>query len=245
MKPIRIRVVIDQDYLNCYWAFSRNDIRKAVRRAMVKFSSAFPEVSFILRHFTFIWDSGLPKLRDFPVPYLLEMPRTTFKKSLISLLDKLEQIRIGGWWFKFFNTIDYKKLDKTMAKKSKISRFWMLMGKFHRLMMSAVLYQARTDYQVQNPPEIFIVFTEKLFVLDSGGCAGVSMFEGNHMIIGLNFQSDLSHIILHELGHLFGAEHPKDKKTKSVMLTGNDRYSRFDKKNSELIRKCLRRRAFS
>jgi hypothetical protein len=87
-----------------------------------------------------------------------------------------------------------------------------------------------------------LVFTGKLFVLESQGCAGVARFEGNHTAIGIQLRTDLAHIILHELGHIFGANHPRSERIKSVMATGRDDCSDFDRENAKLIRACLKKK---
>lgn len=241
MKPIKLTIVMDKDYQNCYWANSKKEVLEASRAATANFSAAFPEVSFAIAKQVIPWESGLPKFRDFPLPYVMEMPRTTFRKAFTEFVEQLDRIRFHESR-SLYGMLNFEQFVKELTAKTKSRQFWSLMVTFHGLLISEILYRARMDFPANHSREIVLAFTGKLFVLESDGCAGVSKFEGNHMAIGVQLRTELSHIILHELGHLFGAEHPRDEKARSVMASGNDSYSHFDKKNAKRIKACLKKK---
>ena len=238
-KQVKVTIVSDQAYRSIYWALSSFQLKVAARNALALFRETFPEVEFTLSSEIALWESkDLPVMRDFPMSLLFDLPGHSSFAKVVEILGK----RAAELGFHEKSRIrDERALQNIVEntkKSSKPGRFWYLMG-----FLDSVFAEEMLRDLAQRIPhddrEIVLGFTGKLFVIerDLGGCLGIAQKSGHYAVFPIQYKKKLSRVILHECGHLLGADHPEDKDVVSIM---NNRYARdttqFDRENTDCIR---------
>ncbi|MCH7605456.1 hypothetical protein IID24_05720 [Patescibacteria group bacterium] len=243
VKQVIVKIATDAAFRSNYWAFSSQQIKTAATRALAIFCDTFPGVELTLLPQVDLWESkDFPLMRDFPMSLLLDLPRySSFERAVEALAEKAQQLG-----FREESEIRAREaLDIVISNnrgKTKHSRFWYLMGFLDSAFAEEMLYDLK-ECRPSDGTQIVLGFTGKLFVIerDLGGCLGVAFRGGNHAVLPIQYKQRLSPVILHEVGHLFGAVHPEGEDVVSIM---NNEYlektTRFDPENIELIHQRIK-----
>lgn len=234
--PLRIIIAPEHEFLNNYWTFSMEEVHVAVKKALGYFRRTFPDVQFNPTFEVRSWDAKrLPRMRDFPLSLLLNLPACL---SLEEALQVLEQ-RYNEAGFSP-DPKAWESIRGRIQKDSKSAQFWYLMGFWDFAYVEELVLDLREKLPARTD-EFVLGFTGNLFVLerDLGGCLGVALLGQQHAVFPIQYKRELWRVVLHEIGHLFGAEHPEDDKVNSIMNRYGGKTFRFDAPNQERIRKRI------
>ena len=238
-KQVKVTIASDQAYRSIYWALSSSQLKMAAQNALALFRETFPEVEFTLSSEIGLWESkDLPVMRDFPMSLLFDLPRHSSFAKVVETIGK----RAADLGFHEKSRIrDERALQRIVEntkKSSKPGRFWYLMG-FLDSVFAEEMLRDLTQRISHDDREFVLGFTGKFFVLerDLGGCLGIALKGGHYAVFPIQYKQRLSSVILHEVGHLFGADHPEDKDVASIMSNRYARYTtQFDQENTACIR---------
>lgn len=241
-KQVKIQLATDQTFRSSYWAFSAREIKSAATTAFKVLRNAFPEVELTLSPRVELWESkDFPLMRDFPMSLLLDLSRhSSFERAVEALAERARELG-----FREKSSIRTRKaLDIMIANNrnsTKARRFWYLMGFLDSAFAEEMLIDLKESIPSDNN-QFVLGFTGKLFVIerDLGGCLGIAFRGGNHAVFPIQYKQQLSSVILHETGHLLGADHPEDKDVVSIMNNRSIRKTtEFDPENVELIQQRI------
>ena len=237
---ILVKAVQDREFKNSNWNF---DIRSELTKAFQEFQRQFG-VSFKLTGIG-EWDSvGSPNLRDFPFNVIQTIPRGLLTEEIIEYLigvckkdmglsievcqgerDEICSITRGhsksyqlGFWESrleyWLAECFFRDLKEKEAIDPGIGATFAFTGK--------ISIWSRSIGQVKT---IDGIFTKDAYIL-VGSCSRII--------------NQPSKVILHEIGHLFGAKHKHAKYFKSVMKSGQRSTYKFDFWNKRIILKKLK-----
>lgn len=229
---IPVMVAEDREFRNSYWS----DIQKELRRTFREFKRQFG-IGFRVTKVK-EWDSiGSPDLRDFPLNVIRRLTKVSSEEELIEkLAEEIKQLEIP--W-----KISQKKKERpcrSLGRKSKTYQ-WEYLAGFLTARLQRCLLKSLIEKIIKGEEnEIVLGFTGKIiFPEHPGAPLGLSSKEDGYALIGIS--ESPSYVILHELGHLFGAEHTKDESTVSVMNQKICPTYEFDKENKKIVRANLKK----
>lgn len=238
---IRVRAVQDQEFENSYWSF---DIRRELKEALRKFKRQF-KVRFEITEIG-KWDSiGSPALRDFPLNVLKQLQKGVSETEVVDDLVKTVNTQMRIPWE--VSQRLRKRFCSVLRKKPRGYQLGYLMGWFSEFLSDYLLADLMKKTPEKTEADIIIGFTGKIVVFPEqstfplgravrGADLGKDAYTVVGICVGLHIKP--SQAILHEVGHLFGAEHIEDKSISSVMSQEPNSY-RFDKKNEKTVKYFL------
>jgi len=233
MRKIKVRMVYDDTFENSFWNF---DFEKETKKALGLFEKEFGVKFEVLE--TLKWNSvGNDDLVLYPERSLQLLKKVPADKFVDRLTE--DMITSGGLLLEkgFLQKIEeyYKEL---LLGKIEICYF---MGLVRSVAHDTITYSLYQDLKKKIPKqknEIIIAFTGKIisdFISNKNG--GIAFMKENYVLMWIKINKVAPHrIILHEIGHLFGAIHVEES---SVMATNADLVDDFDEKNKNIIRKNL------
>lgn len=238
-KEIKIKIATDKPFRSIYWTPTQEELRQIVVGALKSFEEQFPTVSFILRLKEEVWDSqGYPAMLDV-LPYLkigISNARSfeVMKKVLIQRA-KNEGFRKENI---IFNEGTWEYIRIRNENKSKESRFHFLWSYLNRLFSEEILFDLKKKIS-NGDREITLGFTGRFFVAVNPpgrcfGVGGVAERDGSYAVF-FPTKDRLAHIILHEVGHLFGAQHIEKEKGPSIMNPAFYGENYFDSVNAKRV----------
>lgn len=228
-KVIHVKVAIDQEFENSFWSY---DIQKELKKAFREFKRQFG-VKLRITEFE-EWNSiGSPFLRDSPLNIVRGLPKGSSEEELIENLIKAVNKRTE---LPLEISQEVKeKLKRVLRRKSRAYRFGYLVGYLDYRLKGYLLEDLARKIQ-RGQDEMIIGFTGKIFPHEYRILAGVA--SQDCALIGIC--NNPSNVILHEIGHVFGAKDVEDKSIRSVMnIEHTEPIYEFDEKNKEIISKNL------
>jgi len=241
-KMIRIRAVQDKEFKNSYWSF---DISGDMAKASKEFKRQFG-VGFELTDIG-DWDSiGSPDLRNFPFNLIQAIPKAISIEEIIDYLVNACQEKI-----ELFLEISQNEKDE-MCSKLRGQPLEYQIGFLEDRLESWLKDYFSQDLEEKAPMDsetgAVIAFTGKFSIksLWSGTVRkGNLIFTKKAYILIRNYWTSNikpSKIILHEFGHLFGAEDIEDSSVVSVMTQKPKVITyEFDDKNKQIILEKLKK----
>ena len=238
-KEIKVKIATDKPFRSIYWTPTQEELRQIVAGALKSFEEQFPTISFRLQSKEEVWDSqGYPTMLDFPFSLIMDIPNvSSFSEVMKVLAQRAEDAGFRKETI-IRNEDGLSKIIRRNKNKPKEHQFFYLWGYFNGLFSREMLLDLKQKVPLQAESEIVLGFTARFFVMNNpfGGCAGSAQLKGNYAVFPMQIKLKSSFVILHELGHLFGAEHIKKDKALSVM---NETYLGekylFDPKNVKKI----------
>lgn len=236
-RVVKVKIATDKEFKAHYWSFSPSEVNTAVASALQMFRERFPQITFALDAKPLRWNSfDAPLVRDFPFSLIVDLPRKRSFADLVEIMaERAEQMGFSDQ-SRVRNPEALHRIIASNKKRSKAARFWYLMGFLDGAFAEELLLDLERKVPSQDN-EMVLGFSGKLFLMERelGGCMGVARHGGNHAVFPVQYKRKLHLVALHEIGHLFGAEHP-EKNVKSIMDAhlGEDTVE-FDADNVERI----------
>lgn len=234
---IRVRVVQDKEFKNSYWSF---DIQKELKEAFQEFKRQFG-VGFRIREMG-KWNSiGSPKLRDFPLNILKQLRMGISETEVVEDLVRIVNNQMRIPWE--ISQEERKCLCGVLKKKAKDYQLGYLMAWFSGFPTTYLLQDLRKKIPKTTKDDIIVGFTGKIVGFSEketfplGKAVRKSAFGKNpYALVGIcsGLSMKPSHVILHEFGHLFGAEHLPG----ISVMNGGPTYD-FDEENKKTIQDFL------
>ena len=230
---IQVRAVQDREFKNSYWSF---DIRSELTKAFQEFQRQFG-VGFELTGIG-EWDSvGSPDLRDFPFNVIQMIPRRLSIEEIIEYLVGVCKKDMG-----VLLEVCQSERDEICSKMEGQSiayqlGFWE--GRLESWLKECFFRDLEKKEIMDSGIGATIAFSGKFSIwLRSAGCVktiGGIFTKDAYILIGNCPRSSKqpSKVILHEIGHLFGAKHTKY--FRSVMKSGQQSTYKFDFWNKRRI----------
>ncbi len=232
-KMISIRPVCDEVFENSFWHYN---IRNELTKATYEFTKRFG-IDIGIRSVK-KWSSvGSPELISFPHSLNYKISRVESEEVLVSKVFEYVKdfLKIPLACSKFKR----KRMIQNLTGKSKRYQFYYLSSYLDRIIIDSIFEDFTA--KVKKDADIVIGFTGKVFGVDSMRALGKSYDLGDpYALVGICEKP--SNVILHELGHIFGAKDIEDNNIVSVMNSsyGLETYI-FDIENSKRIAKNLNR----
>ncbi len=240
-KEIKIKIATDKPFRSIYWTPTEEELRQEIAEAVRYFEEQFPTASFDLRPKEEVWDSqGYPTMLDFPISLMIDLPNT----SSFELATKFLMQRAKDAGFRkesrILNEKAWESIVKKNKNKSKRSQFFYLQGFFDSVFAEEMLFDLmkKVSHGVR---EIVLGFTARFFVVNIpfGGCSGIAEKGGNYAVFPAQvISNDLKKLILHEIGHLFGAQHIEDGISIMNLAPRRGNYL-FDSYNIKIIKEYI------
>jgi hypothetical protein len=237
VAQLRFSIAIDEAWENSYWSEPPEDVWKVANDALGHLRRQFPEVEFFLEENIRAWDS--PKIPPSPVAAAVaRAPRGSALAAFV--LACLHEWGVN---------LDDMPEDKEVlleeiaqaARERRAYQLGFLVGRIQSLVKEAFGRDLTNKYQPA-PGEIVLGFTGQLFQLDEGGAeAGFALSDWRVAVFPLNPTGQLLAVILHEIGHILGAEHTKGEGALMVPYLGKSASVtlEFDPENLERMRQYL------
>lgn len=240
IREFKVRIVTDEKWRNSYWAPKTQELRKEMNIALKNFTKQFPEIKFTLAKKEECWDSNLPHMGNFPFSLIFNSSRANSLKEVLRQIG--EMIRN----LKIETSICFKKeqqkIIQNISSWPKEKQLLYIMGYLDNKFLYFAVTVLKKNFPV-NKNELIFGFTGSVFIFDRnvGGTSGMAVVKGEHAVFSIECRGKISHMIIHELGHLMGAEDIfKDKKPFSVMNYNyiGETYQ-FDAENIKKIKKTI------
>jgi len=235
-KIIRVRAVQDEEFKNSYWSF---DISSETRKAFEEFERQFG-IGFELISIEDWKPANISDIRNFPMNIIQQIPKEISTEEIIEWLIYAFRKQIGI----ILIVSREEKYDICRSLKGESLRYQH--GFFEGRMESWLKDRIFQNLKEKEPiePEIgFIIACTGKFSVESYWAGVVrhkaSVFTKDAYILMQNFWTSgkkPSRVILHEIGHLFGAEHTRNRLVASVMTVNSKKITyNFDRKNKKII----------
>jgi hypothetical protein len=236
MINVNVRVAFDDAFRSLYWT-SPLKTKNNILSALKTFSDTFPAV-----HFNVLpperWDSQ-------NIPYLCSFPSslTTWIKKGASP-EEITRHLVGEAQKLGFDRefCDEEKLEQNLKRIERKSKDYKL-GYLRGWLVSSLEGELMSSLK-RNVPclqgEIVFGFTGKILVEDGSTFRGLAQIGGKYAAFPMQRGGEERLIILHEMGHLFGADHPagNEESVMQLRLSGSDK---FDRENMKIIRKRIKK----
>lgn len=200
-KEISIKVVKDKEFKTSYWKF---DVEQAIEKASRAFQNQFGvELKIRTRE---DWNPSLGAgVRQLPESYLKEVTKSnSLEKVVEGLIRSAEQEGMDP------ESFDKEKVMKKMeGYKAKATQFEYLRGYFDGILERVLIGKLKAGRAHE---ELVIGFTGKILFPDKRQIQGFAAEDKFRALITLSRFPEYA--IIHEIGHLFGAEHAE---TETVM----------------------------
>lgn len=232
-RMICVKIATDEAFQKSYWSY---DIQKELRKVFREFRRQFG-IGFKVTKVEEWTSIGSPDLRDFPLNVIRRLTKVGSEEQLIEkLVGEIEQLEIP--WEIFQKRKE--RLCRALRRRSKTYQRGYLTGFLGARLQRCLLKSLIEKVTKGEENTIVLGFTGKIIFPEHYAVLGSASEKDGYALIGIS--ESPSYMILHELGHLFGAKHTKDESTVSVMkqycigLT-----YKFDEKNKEIIRDRLKK----
>jgi len=245
MKTITVRVCQDQKFLDSFWNF---DIKTELIEALRSFMRQFPGIDFKMSEIKAWKSPGVDDLSLYPLSIIKQIEGPDIVNELVR--GHLRSGISNSERLKYLT----EEMENIMAEiKAGENALEYLLGFFAGRFEGDIKYAFSESLKRNLPPQedcISIGFTGKIFRFTHAeaqkGSLGWSYINSINterplVIIGtwLNSNASPRNVILHELGHVFGANHSKEKNSVMFEETSENMSDIFDKKNVALIRKKI------
>lgn len=233
---IRVTVAMDEPWSKSYWNPSTSAIQREVQKACAEIGRQFPEVEFALTSQARKWDSpDVLMMRDFPWSLLWDFPRSFSVREMIQeLSERMENIGLAP-----ISSEEQERVAIHFSHRSRQYQWGYLEGYLSRDLLQHFIKSLRDGIPVE-PREFILGFTGRVFAPSRGyACVGLAMLKGNYAVFPMQTSRGRSTTILHEMGHLLGAEHPENERIPSVMDPHGRGITDFDPENIERIRQYI------
>jgi len=230
---IRVRAVQDREFKNSYWSF---DIRSELAKAFQEFQRQF-RIGFELTDIG-EWDSaGSPSLRDFPFNVIQMIPRGLSMEETIEYLVGVCRKDMG-----LFIEVCQDERDEICNKMKGHSlsyQFGFWEGRLGSWLKECFFRDLEEKKVMDSGIGAIIAFSGKISICSKlGGCikaSGRVLTKEAYVLMGNCSirEKQPSKTILHEIGHLFGANHTKY--IRSVMKVDQLSTYNFDFRNRRII----------
>ncbi len=230
---IRVRAVQDREFKNSYWGF---DIRSELSKAFQEFQRQFG-IGFELTDIG-KWDSvGPPSLGNFPFNVIQMIPRGLSMEEIIEYLVGVCKKDMG---LSIEVCQDEKdEICDKMENKPPAYQFGFWEGRLESWLKECFFRDLEEKKVMDSGIGATFAFSGKISIcLKLGGCVKTSggIFTKKAYILMGNcsiYEKQPSRTILHEIGHLFGANHAKHRR--SVMKEDQSSTYNFDNRNKKII----------
>jgi hypothetical protein len=231
---VNVRVAFDDAFKDLYWT-SPLKTKNNILSALKTFNDTFPTV-----HFNVLpperWDSrGIPYVCSFPAPLITWISKGVSLEGIVKyLVGRAQEL---GFSKDFCDEETLKRDLGKIRKKSKDYKFGFLKG----WLIKSLEHELMADLKKNIPcpqKEIVLGFTGKIIIEDRLSFRGLAEIGGKHAVFPIQYGADECLIILHEVGHLFGADHPTGSE-ESVMRLGVSGSEKFDAENIKRIRRRI------
>lgn len=231
-KIIRVRAVQDKEFKNSYWSF---DIAAELTKASQEFKKQFG-VGFELTEIG-DWNSvGYPFLKDFPFNVIQRIPKGLSIEEVIDYLVFVCRKRMG--FFVEVSQEEREDICSTIRNQCPAYQIGFWEGRLGYWLLDYLFHDLKEKEPMDSEIGATIALSGKLSMwLHSSGRvrnqARIFTKEA-YVLIGNTAidNSQIAKVILHEIGHLFGAQHVR--RTRSVMKQGSLIY-KFDRRNRKII----------
>lgn len=220
MVEFKLTLALDEAFQANLWAPSAADLRSLVAEAIGLFEKQFPETRFKINPEWKIWQPGLANYGgDFPLSLVISLPKVKSRTQLSNFINgRLVAIGFDS------EDRDFDPEHVKIGEDGSINEdaFYYLMGYLEGRLKGHLMPKLVSAFPTTGTEIVFGfsgVFPRTSFSVPYG-CIGYARHAGSHAIFPLNVseqRKELSKIILHELGHIFDADHPEDASVKSIM----------------------------
>lgn len=241
-KKIRIKAVQDRDFKNSYWSF---DILSELKKSFQEFQKQF-EVKFELIGIE-EWESvGHSYLKSFPFNIIQTIPKGISIEEIIDYLISVYSEKTG---LPLEVSQDEKNdICKSLRKEPLKYQLGFLQGRLEYWTKECLFQDLIEKIPIDSKVDAVIAFTGKLSItLNWCGSVPINGLISNELAYALirNFwisSVPASKVILHEIGHLFGAQDIEDTSIVSVMTQRPEVVTYdFDDVNKKIILRRIKK----
>lgn len=235
MFQFSVKVARDLEWQKSYWTPSDSTLISEVQVAFREFERQFPGVEFVLKENIYPWDvPGVRPQVDFPFHFLWGLEKgIPMQKLLPEISRRLQEAGICSIPQEIMENV-----AQVLERESPVYQHGYLSGFLANKFLETLLEALERDFLIGDR-EIIVGFTAKAVLEHHHGCLGLSRLKKRHALVGFTFYSSPKITVLHELGHLFGALHPEDEHTKSIMNSSGGDTTNFDPENIQRIQEVL------
>lgn len=216
-KEVKVKIVVDKSFRSTCWSWSptQEELQQIVVGALKFFKEQFPTVSFSLRLKEEVWDSqSYPTMLDFLPSLMRGISNTRSFEVMKKIL--IQGAKDAGFRKEnmIFNEGVWECIRIRNKNKSKKSQLHFLWGYLDRLFSEEILLDLKKKISHgDRERKIILGFTGRFFVVANplGQCFAMAERGGSYAVFLVPTKDKLPHVILHEVGHLFGAQHIKKK----------------------------------
>lgn len=230
---IPIRVAVDQEFKESFWNY---DPEKVIQEASEEFGKEFGLAGFRIASRK-TWDScGSSQLKNFPESIIGRIPREVSS-------ERVSEFLIAQFKEEINDIFSRSSLESIFSVTGNIKReqdgYRMLANKLERALNIALLTNLKHSFKKSQG--ITVGFSGKLFSPgDRLSLLGTADSSSNFIVLGICF--DPKTALLHEVGHLFGADHSDE--IESIMHPEIvEQKQRFTEEDKEQIRDGLVRKS--
>ncbi len=230
---------MDHEFSNSYWTY---DAKKESRKAFDQFEKQFPGIQFVITRIG-TWNSpGSAALAAFPYNIERTLSRSSSEKKLIQgvMIACKRELKIP---VKFHESEVIDEVKQATRKRTETYRRSYIAGS---LVRRAETYIHNCFLEsLQGLPsrniDLTIGFTGKMCRRTPSGrveSIGWSQIRGSYMVVSLC--NTPSYVILHELGHLFGAAHSDQPTSIMYREERNKKTTQFCRESKKVISQKLK-----
>jgi len=235
-KIVRVKAVQDKEFKNSYWSF---DISSETRKAFEEFEQQFG-IGFELINIRDWGPTDDPNIRNFPMNIIQQIPKGISVEEIIEWLIDAFRKQIGIT----LRVSREEKDDICRRLKDEPLRYQhgFFEGRLESWLKECIFQNLEEKEPIEPEIGFTIACTGKFSVKSfwAGAVPGTSsVFTKDAYILMRNFWiwgKKPSHVILHEIGHLFGAKDIEDNSVVSIMTHKPKKITyKFDRKNRKII----------
>jgi len=233
---IRVTLAMDEQWTKSYWNPLTRAVQREVQKACAEICRQFPEVEFVLTPQVRQWNSpDILMMRDFPWSLLWDLSRNFSAREMIQELSRrMENIGLSP-----ISPEEQERIASRFRRRSREYQ-WGFLETYLATDLLQHFLKSLKDRIPTESREFILGFTGRVFAPPRDyACVGLAMQQRNHAVFPMEHSGGRSTTILHEMGHLLGAEHPEDERVPSVMDPHGRGITDFDPKNIECIRQHI------
>lgn len=204
-RLIPVKVLQDEEFKNSFWSYNPEQV---IEQASEVFEKEFGIGGFRIAQRR-DWNScGSEKLVNFPENLIRKIPKCDLREVpqfLVAEFKKEVKVLPNNRLKRLFDVVDSLK-----GTDDKGYMMGFLASRLEKALVMALLEDLSRS--CQNKGSIIVGFTGKIMIADENLRLGASTYpEKNCIVMGIS--SNPCQVFLHELSHLFGAEHSERKQS--------------------------------